>query len=172
MRHFQKPRAGMVISEPGPNLASELSAGPASLMACMEGLKSRSGARRPYFSTDLGAFYVLLRAAHGDAEVQSIVNSVHSFAFQNYTTKPKKRVLGRFVPDVQPMSFETAPEQSGLSVGFLKRLIRHIDNLSEAQSAALRETTPDQLSRAIVFWGGLRNLKSTAVALNVCFQRR
>ncbi|MBQ2262454.1 MAG: TniQ family protein [Loktanella sp.] len=146
---------------------SVLSAGPASLMACMEGLKSRPRAQRSYFSTDLGAFYVWLRAAHGDAEVQSIIDCVHAFAVQNYTMKPKKRVLGRPVPDVQRMSFETAREQSGLSVGFLKRLIRHIDNLSEAQSTALTETTPDQLSRAIVFWGGLRNLKSTAIALNV-----
>ncbi|WP_162559567.1 TniQ family protein [Tritonibacter mobilis] len=144
-----------------------LSDGPDGLTACMEGLKSRPGPRRSYFSTDLGAFYVWLRAAHGDAEVQSIVDSVQSFAVRNYTMKPKKRVLGRPVPDVKRMSFETAREQSGLSVGFLKRLIPHVDNLSEAQSAALTETTPDQLSRAIDFWSGLRNLKSTAVALNV-----
>ncbi|WP_281823948.1 TniQ family protein [Jannaschia rubra] len=144
-----------------------LADGPDGLTVCMEGLKSRSGARRPYISTDLGAFYVWLRAAHGDAEVQSIIDSVHSFAVRNYTMKPKKRVLGRLVPDVQRMSFETAREQSGLSVGFLKRLVRHVDNLSKAQSAALTETTPDQLSRAIDFWGGLRNLKYTAVALNV-----
>ena len=133
----------------------------------MEGLKSRSGARRSYFSTDLGAFYVWLRAAHGETEVQSIVDSVHAFAVRNYTMKPKKRVLGRPVPAVKRMSFETAREQSGLSVGFLKRLIRHVDNLSEAPSAALTETTPEQLSRAIEFWNGLRNLKSTAIALNV-----
>ena len=146
---------------------SVLSAGPATLMTCMERLKSRPDARRSYFSTDLGAFYVWLRAAHGDAEVQSIVDAVHAFAVRNYTMKPKKRVLGRLVPDVQRMSFETAREQSGLSVGFLKRLIRHVDSLPEAQSEALTETTPDQLSRAIVFWDGLRNLKFTAVALNV-----
>ncbi|WP_417247473.1 TniQ family protein [Celeribacter sp.] len=146
---------------------SVLSAGPDSLMACMEELKSRPGARRSYFSTDLGPFYVWLRAAHGDAEVQYIVDSVHAFAVRNYTMKPKKRVLGRSVPTVKRISFETAREQSGLSVGFLKRLIRHVDNLSEAQSSALTETTPDQLSRATGFWRGLQNLKSTAVALNV-----
>ncbi len=144
-----------------------LSAGPDSLTVCMEELKSRPGARRSYFSTDLGAFYVWLRAADGDAEVQSIVDSVHAFAVRNYTMKPKKRVLGRPVPAVKRMSFETAREQSGLSVGFLKRLIRHVDNLSEAQSSGLKETTPEQLSKAINFWGGLRNLESTAVALNV-----
>ncbi len=144
-----------------------LSAGPASLMACMEGLKSRSSARRPYFSTDLGAFYVWLRSVHGDAEVQSIVNCVHAFAVRNYTMKPKRRVLGRTVPAVKRISFESAREQSGLGVEFLKRLIGHVDNLSEAQAAALTETTPDQLSRATDFWGGLRNLKSTAAALNV-----
>jgi hypothetical protein len=146
---------------------SVLSAGPDSLMDCMEGLKSRPGARRSYFSTDLGPFYSWIRAAHGDAEVKSIVDSVHAFAVRNYTMKPKKRVLGRSVPTVKRMSFETAREQSGLSVGFLKRLIRHVDNLSEAQSSALTETTPDQLSRATDFWRGLQNLKSTAVALNV-----
>ncbi|MFP7675807.1 TniQ family protein [Marivita sp. S0852] len=144
-----------------------LSTGPGSLMACMEGLKSRSGARRPYFSTDLGTFYVWLRSAHGEAEVQPIVDCVHAFAVRNYTMKSKKRVLGRTVPAVKRISFETAREQSGLGVGFLKRQIAHVDNLSEAQSAALTETTPDQLSRAINFWGGLRNLKSAAVALNV-----
>ena len=144
-----------------------LSAGPDSLMACMEGLKSRSSARRPYFSTDLGAFYVWLRSAHGEAEVQPIVDCAHAFAVRNYPMKPKRRVLGRTVPAVKRISFESAREQSGLGVEFLKRLIAHVDNLSEAQAAALTETTPDQLSRATDFWSGLRNLKSTAVALNV-----
>lgn len=144
-----------------------LSAGPDSLWRCMEELKARSRSRRPYFSTDLGAFYTWLRAARGRPELQDLLGCVHAFAVRNYTMKPNKRVLGRPVPGARRMSFDTARRQSGLGGALLKRLIGHVDGLSEAQSGALTETTPEQLSRAIDFWSGLRNLKSTAAALSV-----
>lgn len=144
-----------------------LSAGPASLMNCMEELRSRSGARRSYFSSDLAGFYGWLQEAQGDPEVQPIIDCVHAFAVRNYTMKPEKRVLGMPVPAVQQMSFVSAREQSGLSEGFLKRLIGHVDNLSDLQVAALTETTPEQLNRAIDFWKGLQNLEATAAVLNV-----
>ncbi|QRF67793.1 TniQ family protein [Ponticoccus alexandrii] len=144
-----------------------LSAGPESLLRCMEELKARSRSRRPYYSTDLGAFYHWLRAAHERPELQGIVVCVHAFAVRSYTMKPNRRVLGRPVPGVQRMSFDTARRQTGLGVALLKRLIGHVDGLSDTETEALTETTPEQLDRAIEFWGGLRNLKSTAAALNV-----
>ena len=143
-----------------------LSAGPESLLRCMEELKAQSRSRRPYYSTDLGAFYHWLRAAHERPELQGLVACVHAFAVRSYTMKPNRRVLGRPVAGVRRMSFETARKQTGLGVALLKRLIGHVDDLSEAQATALMETTPDQLDRAMRFWGGLRNLKSTAATLS------
>ena len=141
-----------------------LSAGPESLL---RELKARSRSRRPYVSTNLGGFYTWLRAAHGRPELQALVTCVQAFAVRSYTMKPNRRVLGGPVPGVQRMSFDTARRQTGLGVALLKRLIGHVNGLSDKETEALTETTPEQLDRAIDFWGGLRNLKSTGATLNV-----
>ncbi len=49
----------------------------------------------------------------------------------------------------------------------LKRLIGHVDQLSEEEAGALTETTPGQLDRALAFWRGLLNLKSAAERLQI-----
>lgn len=144
-----------------------LSPGPESLLRCMEELKARSRSRRPYYSTDLGAFYHWLRAARERPELQGLVACVHAFAVRSYTMKPNRRVLGRAVPGVQCMSFDTARKQTGLGVALLKRLIGHVEGFSEAETTALAETTPGQLDRALKFWSGLCNLTAAAAALQV-----
>lgn len=52
-------------------------------------------------------------------------------------------------------------------MALLRRLIGHVDSFFAAQSGALTDITPAQLSRALVFWRGLRNLQEAAEMLDV-----
>ncbi|WP_406736134.1 hypothetical protein [Thioclava sp. GXIMD4215] len=144
-----------------------LSSGPIALENCLEALRGRGARRRSYLSSDLGLFYSWLQSVDDQPEMQDILDCVHQFATRSYTMMPGKTVLGKAAPEIQRISFETARRQSGLGVALIRRLIAHVDLLSEAELAALRETTPAQLARAITFWQGLHNLTTTAQRLNI-----
>ncbi|WP_339114472.1 TniQ family protein [Thioclava sp. GXIMD2076] len=144
-----------------------LSSGPIALENCLEALRGRGVGRRSYLSSDLGLFYSWLQSVDDQPEMQDILDCVHQFATRSYTMTPGKTVLGKAAPEIQRISFETARRQSGLGVALIRRLIAHVDLLSEAEMAALRETTPAQLARAVAFWRGLHNLTITAQRLNI-----
>lgn len=144
-----------------------LTGGYDSLAKRLEDLRCAPKDQRPYCSRDLGSFYSWLRTAYRNTELVEIADCVRSFVFENYTTNPEKRILGKAPPDRHRMSFDTARIQSGVGVALLKRLIAHVDQLQEGEAAQLTETTPDQLARALKFWSGLCNLTAAAAALKV-----
>ena len=144
-----------------------LTQGQGALCAVLDDLKTKFRHDRPYFSTDMGVFYVWLKSVSEEQCMQPIVDCVRSYVFENYPVKIGQDVLGRGATRQTLLTFDEARSRSGLGVHFLKKLLGHLDGLSDDDLDAATEISETDLTRVLYFWGGLFNLGQAAEFLAI-----
>lgn len=144
-----------------------LSQGPSRLVAELEGFKATYRSERPYYSADMGAFYLWLRTACRSEDLGQLSDVVRNYIFEAYPVKREKLVLGRSPNKVTLVSMEDARQQSGFGTAFLKRLICHLNDWDCERADELTDISLSDLKRAQEYWRSLVNLKQAAKMLGI-----
>ncbi|MBU2867884.1 TniQ family protein [Pacificibacter marinus] len=144
-----------------------LHVGSEGLKAALDRLRAQSMAERPYFSTDLGPFYHWLREVYDDPSLSQITELTREHIYKTYPVDLNQYVLGEKPQKVIWLTMEQARKRSGFGALFLKKLLGHLQGVSEVEALMRTDVHVDELREAKAFWVTLANLKEAADALAV-----
>ena len=144
-----------------------LRVGAEGLTSALEKLRAQSSAERPYFSADLGPFYHWLREVYDDPSLGQITELTREHIYKTYPVDLNQYVLGEKPQKVIWLTMEQARKRSGFGALFLKKLLGHLQGVSEAEALIRTDVHVDELRDAKAFWATLANLKEAADALAV-----
>ena len=141
--------------------------GPEDLKRALCRLRENSRTKRPLFHADLGPFYDWLRDQWDDEALASITRTTRQHICSNYPVSPDKKIFGEKPAQKVWFTLEEARKQSGLSVIFLKKLIGHMNGVSEKEALTLSVVHVKDIAKAKSYREKLTNLKDAAGQLGV-----
>lgn len=144
-----------------------LQGGAAGLALFLDHLRSRCSGDRPYFSSDMGHFYAWLRTVYEEPALVQLTAAVRHYVFDHYPVQRDQEVLGAYPDQVVRITFDEARRRSGLGVGFLKRLLGHLDGVGSEDALLRNELTVQDLHRVRTFRANLCNLTEASDLLGV-----
>ncbi|WP_339696741.1 transposase [Celeribacter baekdonensis] len=137
------------------------------LTAALDRLRAQLTSERPYFSADLGPFYHWLRSVYDDPSLTKITALTREHIFKTYPVDLDQYVLGEKPTNEVWLTMEDARARSGFGAVFLKKLLGHMQGVSEVEALMRTDVHVDELRDAKAFWATLANLKEAADALAV-----
>ncbi|SDG16746.1 TniQ protein [Celeribacter baekdonensis] len=144
-----------------------LCVGAEALTGALDRLRAQSTAERPYFSADLRPFYHWLRSVYDDPSLTKITALTREHIFKTYPVDLDQYVLGEKPTNEVWLTMEDARARSGFGAVFLKKLLGHMQGVSEVEALMRTDVHVDELRDAKVFWATLTNLKEAADALAI-----
>lgn len=144
-----------------------LVAGPEQYKGALEDLYRQGDLRRPFYSSDMGPFYKWLSSSHEDPALTGFVDMTCAHVFETYPIPEGKEVFGRTQSGRRLLTIEEARKRSGFGAVFLKRLLGHIEGVSDSVALNCTEVHVDDLKKAQAYWDALINLKDAASLLGI-----
>lgn len=148
-----------------------LAQGPEALTGALDRLRTRQRSNRPWFSADLGHFHAWLRTVQDMPALDELTGVVRQYIFRHYPAKPDKAILGALPDAISSITFDEARMKAKLGVGFLKRLLAHVDGVPLQDVRTRPGITLPELERVTTFWGTLCSLKEAGGLLGIAPER-
>ncbi len=131
--------------------------------------KLRRGYRteRPYFSKDMGPFYVWLKDNKDNPRLESIRRCVEQFVLERYPLQIGKSVFSKTMTRPKYMTLNQVRKNHGIGHVRVRGILARLRGEKPAALARMKDISFSDLERVITFWKGLQNLKDTAAGLNI-----
>ena len=144
-----------------------LVAGPEALVAALDDLRRNYRTERPYFSKDIGEFYVWLKSLRNDPSVDAIRACVEEFVLEKYPLQVGKTVLGSAMSAPKFLTLNQVREVHGLGHVRVRGILAHLNRQPSADFRRMKDISLKDLDRVLAYWATLQDLKSAAAALNI-----
>ncbi|WP_276150857.1 MULTISPECIES: hypothetical protein [unclassified Sulfitobacter] len=141
--------------------------GPDAYQNALSSLYDGGNAERPYYSADFGVHFRWLREVRNAPEIEVLASIAREHVFARYPTQPGKKVFDRLPPEQVWLTIDQARKRLGFGAVFLKKLLGHLDGVSEEKALKRTDVHIDEISKVRTFWDGLVNLKDAAELLGL-----
>lgn len=146
---------------------SYLRQGPSGLNLALCKLDASDHGERSYFSADIGAFYHWLNGCADDITLTALVETTRTHIFTSYPVSKDKLILGEKPTQEIWLTMEEARKRSGFGAAFLKKLLGHMQGLSEQDALRRTRVRVTELTKVQEFWRKLLNLSQAAQMLSL-----
>ena len=141
--------------------------GPEAYREALSSLYDSGNAERPYYSADFGVHFRWLREVRNVPEIEVLASIARAHVFARYPTRPGKKIFDRLPPEQVWLTIDQARKRLGFGAVFLKKLLGHLDGVSEEKALKRTDVHVDEISKVRTFWDGLVNLKGAAGLLGL-----
>jgi len=141
--------------------------GPDAYRNALSSLYNSGNTERPYYSADMGVHFRWLREVRNAPEIEVLASIAREHVFARYPTQPGKKAFDKLPPKQVWLTMDEARKRLGLGAVFLKKLLGHLDDISEKEALKRTDVHVDEIPRVVAFWSSLINLKDAAQLLGL-----
>lgn len=141
--------------------------GPEQLSAALVELKLAYQTERPYFSTDMGAFYTWLKSEVEEPKLEEMRHVVRSFITDNYPLRPGVEILGEEINKGKRLTFADARQVSGIARARMVTTLGHLRPAAQEATGVVTDVSVEDIKTVGEFWSSHSNLKDAAARLGL-----
>ena len=141
--------------------------GRAQLLETLDKLRRGYRTERPYFSKDMGPFYVWLKDNKDNPRLESIRRCVEQFVLDRYPLQIGKPVFSQTMTRPKYMTLNQVRKKHGIGHARVRGILAKLRGEKPTALMRIKDISFSDLEQVIAFWKGLKNLKDTAAELNV-----
>ncbi|MEM9576299.1 MAG: TniQ family protein [Pseudomonadota bacterium] len=141
--------------------------GGAALLRTLDAFRQRYSTERPYFSKDMGPFYVWLKEGKDNPRLAKIRKCVEQFILDKYPLQVGKSVLSKQMVQPKYMTLNQVREVHGIGHVRVRSILARIKKQSPAAMARVMDVSHSDLQLVLSFWRSLQNISSAAETLGI-----
>ncbi|WP_298976256.1 TniQ family protein [uncultured Roseobacter sp.] len=141
------------------------------LLQTLDRLRQNYRTERPYFSKDMGPFYVWLNSSKDKPNLDHLRRCVELFVLDRYPLQVGKAVLNSKMEVPRHLTLNQVRKRHGIGHVRVRGVLAHLNGEDAKDLRRQMDISHLDLQRVLGFWSELQDLKSTADELNVSAQQ-